>query len=123
MQRLNGGRAMWITTAVMVVILAVLPTVVHNRFYNLPGQRVSWSSGCLAMSLDVLLGYTGLLSFMHNSYLGLGAYGMGLFMIHLSGPSPSVAGHAGGHRLHRGRGHLARWAGCRCAPEDWPSRF
>ncbi len=26
------------------------------------------------MSLDVLLGYTGLLSFMHNAYLGIGAY-------------------------------------------------
>jgi branched-chain amino acid transport system permease protein len=39
--------------------------------------------GLLAMSLDVLLGYTGLLSFMHNAYLGIGAYLVGLFLLHV----------------------------------------
>ncbi|MCF8034585.1 MAG: branched-chain amino acid ABC transporter permease [Desulfarculaceae bacterium] len=81
-ERLGGGKAMWITTAVMVVILAVLPFILPNRFYiRLVNEIMIY--GLLAMSLDVLLGYTGLLSFMHNAYLGLGAYATGLFMIHI----------------------------------------
>src|ERR1700748_907965 len=33
-----------------------------------------------AMSLNLLLGYTGVLSFGHAAYFGLGAYGAGLFL-------------------------------------------
>ena len=66
----------------VVVALFLLPTVVHNLFYLNLWSRVL-VFGLLAMSLDVLLGFTGLLSFMHNSYLGLGAYGMGLFTIYV----------------------------------------
>jgi len=36
--------------------------------------------GLAAMSLDVLLGYTGLLSFMHAGYMGISAYAVGLFL-------------------------------------------
>jgi branched-chain amino acid transport system permease protein len=37
-----------------------------------------------AVSLDLLLGYTGLISFGHAAYFGLGAYAAALFMIHLA---------------------------------------
>jgi len=67
----------------LILALALLPFVWDNRFYiSLITQIMIY--GLLAMSLDVLLGYTGLLSFMHNAYLGIGAYIVGLFLIHVS---------------------------------------
>jgi ABC-type branched-subunit amino acid transport system permease subunit len=53
-----------------------------------------------AMSLNFLLGFTGVLSFGHAAYFGLGVYGMGLTI------------HA---RRHRYRGPRRRGLGCR----DW----
>jgi branched-chain amino acid transport system permease protein len=68
---------------ILVACVALFPFVVTNRFYiSLVNEMLIY--GLLAMSLDVLLGYTGLLSFMHNAYLGLGAYVVGLFLIHIS---------------------------------------
>jgi len=72
-----------IALLVLVICLAIFPFVLTNRFYiSLVNEMLIY--GLLAMSLDVLLGYTGLLSFMHNAYLGLGAYVVGLFLIHVS---------------------------------------
>lgn len=73
----------------MVLILAVLaafPFLAKNRFYiSLANEMLIY--GLLALSLDVMLGYTGLLSFMHNAYLGIGAYIVGIFLIHVSAAS------------------------------------
>ena len=64
---------------VIMAALFVLPYFVPNRFYlRLVNEMLIY--GLLAMSLDVLLGYTGLLSFMHTSYLGIAAYIVGLFL-------------------------------------------
>lgn len=72
-----------LTLGIVVLCLAVFPFVVENRFYiSLVNQMLIY--GLLAMSLDVLLGYTGLLSFMHNAYLGTGAYLVGLFLLHVA---------------------------------------
>jgi branched-chain amino acid transport system permease protein len=38
-----------------------------------------------ALSLDLLLGYAGILSLGHAAFLGLGAYTAGLFALHVSG--------------------------------------
>ena len=68
---------------IVVACLTLFPFIVTNRFYiSLVNEMLIY--GLLAMSLDVLLGYTGLLSFMHNAYLGLGAYVVGLFLIHVA---------------------------------------
>ncbi|NNF99902.1 MAG: branched-chain amino acid ABC transporter permease [Desulfobacteraceae bacterium] len=68
---------------VLIAGLALFPFVITNRFYiSLINEMLIY--GLLAMSLDVLLGYTGLLSFMHNAYLGISAYVVGLFLIHIS---------------------------------------
>lgn len=66
--------------------LICFPIIVPNRFYiSLVNEMLIYA--LLAMSLDILLGYTGLLSFMHNTYLGISAYIVGLFLIHISGDS------------------------------------
>src|SRR3990172_3982734 len=38
--------------------------------------------GAFAMSLDLLLGYTGLPSLGHAAFFGIGGYGAGLFALH-----------------------------------------
>jgi branched-chain amino acid transport system permease protein len=45
-----------------------------------------WVVAIAAMALNVLFGYTGLLSFGQASFFGLGAYSAGLLMIHWQAP-------------------------------------
>lgn len=72
----------------LLAMLFALPYLLGNRFYlRLATEILIY--GLLAMSLDVLLGYTGLLSFMHTAYMGIGAYTVGLFLRYVD-PSASV---------------------------------
>lgn len=74
--------------------LTLFPFISDNRFYiSLITEMMIY--GLLAMSLDVLLGYTGLLSFMHNAYMGISAYIVALFLIHVSPTSLWLACFAG----------------------------
>ncbi len=47
----------------------------------LTSQILVW--GLFALGYNILLGYTGILSFGHAAYWGLGAYGLGLAVVHL----------------------------------------
>ena len=58
-----------------------------------------------AMSLDLILGYTGIVSLGHAAFFGFGAYAAALFAKHVM-PDPTV-GLAGGDRGCRGCS--ARW--------------
>ena len=53
--------------------------------------------GLAAMSLNFLLGFTGVLSFGHAAYFGLGAYGAAMAIKYLG------AGHDPRDRARRGR--------------------
>src|SRR2546427_6599535 len=44
--------------------------------------------GLFALSLDLIMGYTGMVSFGHAAYFGLGAYGSALLLIHFALPVP-----------------------------------
>src|SRR5438477_13107001 len=44
--------------------------------------------GLFALSLDLIMGYTGMVSFGHAAYFGLGAYGSALILIHFAAPIP-----------------------------------
>jgi branched-chain amino acid transport system permease protein len=64
-----------------VLLLVAFPLVSPGPFY------VSFVTEIMifalwAASLDLLAGYTGLTSFGHAGYFGLGAYGAALFMMH-----------------------------------------
>jgi branched-chain amino acid transport system permease protein len=54
-----------------------------NKFWQ--GQLISFFSlAVYAMSYDLLMGYTGILSFGHAAFFGGGAYAMALFLSHVA---------------------------------------
>ncbi len=69
-----------------VAALAVLPWLLARHQLSILTELLI--VGMFAMSLDLLIGYTGLVSFGHAAYFGLGAYGSALCLIHLALPLP-----------------------------------
>ena len=74
------------------VTLALLPRVVPVYFTHL--LILTMLYGLAASSLDLLLGYTGLTSFGHAAYFGMGAYAVGMLTLrfHMPMPLAMVAG-------------------------------
>ena len=60
--------------AVAFAALAALPTAPFMSKYYLLLAFDALVFGAIAMSLDLLMGYTGLVSFGHAAFYGLGAY-------------------------------------------------
>ena len=60
-------------------VLALLPALTSSKFLLDFVIRCA-SYGLFATSLNLLVGYTGLTSFGHGMFFGLGAYGFGLMM-------------------------------------------
>src|SRR5262249_58445635 len=69
------GRRAVLAAAVVVVLAAVGPFL---PAYPLTLLTQGLIVGILAMSLDVLLGYTGLSSLGHAAYFGVGAYAVAI---------------------------------------------
>jgi ABC-type branched-subunit amino acid transport system ATPase component/ABC-type branched-subunit amino acid transport system permease subunit len=59
--------------------LAVLPAVLPDYLQDVMTKALIM--GIFAMSLDLLLGYTGLFSLGHAAFLGMGGYAAGMLMI------------------------------------------
>jgi len=66
--------------------LALLPWVLARHQLSILVDLLIF--GLFAMSLDLILGYTGMVSFGHAAYFGLGAYGSALVLIHFEQPVP-----------------------------------
>src|SRR5215468_1568386 len=71
---MRGARLLSVSLALLLLGLA--PQLLSSYLLVLLTQAVI--SAMLAMSLDLLLGYTGLASLGHAAYLGLGAYSVGI---------------------------------------------
>ena len=71
---MRGARLFSVGLALL--LLALAPHVLSSYLLVLLTQAVI--AAMLAMSLDLLLGYTGLASLGHAAYLGLGAYSVGV---------------------------------------------
>lgn len=65
-------------------LLLVLPHLLTKSHRSLLTEILVWA--LFAVSFDVLYGYTGLLSFGHSAFFGLGAYCLSLSVIHLKAP-------------------------------------
>ena len=66
---------------VVVVILFILPFLVPEYFRSLLSKIYIFA--IFAMGLNLVLGYTGLISLGHAAYLGVGGYTVGILMTHL----------------------------------------
>src|SRR6478672_5196649 len=64
---------------VIVAFLLLLPFVYESRNLLILLTQVFVFS-IFAMSYDLLLGFTGIVSFGHAMFFGIGAYSMGIFM-------------------------------------------
>jgi branched-chain amino acid transport system permease protein len=75
--RVLSRNARWVQIAVVaaVVLFAASIPQLGSTFYVSLGLSML-TYGLLAMSLDLIAGYTGLISLGHASFLGVGAYGI-----------------------------------------------
>jgi len=100
---LATGRWRWAETVFWLVALAC--------FFLFPGYRVLASQvfiiGLFAMSLDIVLGYAGILSLGHAAFFGLGAYTAGLLATH--GWGEPISGLAAGVAVAALAGFLVSW--------------
>ncbi len=69
-----------------VLGLAALPWILARHQLSLATDLLIF--GLFALSLDLIMGYTGMVSFGHAAYFGLGAYGSALVLIHFAPPIP-----------------------------------
>jgi len=63
----------WTGFIVIVALLALAPLVLPEFWRRFVTEILIW--GLLAMSSDILIGYTGMVSFGHSAFFGLGMYG------------------------------------------------
>ena len=81
-----GPRTGWRVPWTLIVFLAalILPWI-GSRYDTFLGTQIAIYS-LFAMSLNLLLGTTGLVSFGHAAYFGIGSYGCGILMKTLGVP-------------------------------------
>ena len=75
----------WLGGAALLA-LAVAPWVLARHQLSILTDLLIF--GLFALSLDLIMGYTGMVSFGHAAYFGLGAYGSALVLIHFGQPIP-----------------------------------
>jgi branched-chain amino acid transport system permease protein len=71
--RNRHGLVFWIGFCLIVALLAIAPLVLPEFWRRFLTEILIW--GLLAMSSDLLIGYTGIVSFGHSAFFGLGMYG------------------------------------------------
>jgi urea transport system permease protein len=81
---------LWYVNLIVIALLVLFPWLMNTFEIQLMGKILIY--GILALSLDLLWGYTGLLSFGHSALFAVGAYGMGLALKNIDGPSATYIG-------------------------------
>jgi branched-chain amino acid transport system permease protein len=75
----------WIGFAVVLAALIVAPLVLPEFWRRFVTEILIW--GLLAMSSDILIGYTGMVSFGHSAFFGLGMYGAAAALLSVRPPN------------------------------------
>src|SRR5437899_9720504 len=77
--------AYWTGFVIVVGALALSPLVLPEFWQRFATEILIW--GLLAMSSDILIGYTGMVSFGHSAFFGLGMYGAAFVLLETKPPS------------------------------------
>src|SRR5690348_14983952 len=83
----------WTGFCVVVALLIIAPLVLPEFWRRFATEILIW--GLLAMSSDLLIGYTGMVSFGHSAFFGLGMYGAAAALLAVKPPSLWLAIPAG----------------------------
>jgi len=75
----------WTAFSVILLLLTVAPLVLPEFWRRFLTEILIW--GLLAMSSDILIGYTGMVSFGHSAFFGLGLYGAAAALLSVRPPS------------------------------------
>ena len=87
--RLSHNAVFWIGFSVVMALLIIAPLVLPEFWRRFLTEVLIW--GLLAMSSDILIGYTGMVSFGHSAFFGLGMYGAAAALLMFSPPSLLLA--------------------------------
>ena len=83
--RLSHNAGFWLAFSVVMALLIVAPLVLPEFWRRFLTEVLIW--GLLAMSSDLLIGYTGMISFGHSAFFGLGMYGAAAALLMFSPPN------------------------------------
>jgi branched-chain amino acid transport system permease protein len=81
--KLSHTTVFWLAFCAVMAVLIAAPFLLPSFWLRFLTECLIW--GLLAMSSDLLIGYTGLISFGHSAFFGLGMYGAAAALI-LVGP-------------------------------------
>jgi branched-chain amino acid transport system permease protein len=79
----------WIGFGVIMALLIAAPLVLPPFWQRFVTEILIW--GLLAMSSDILIGYTGMVSFGQSAFFGLGMYGAAAALLLVSPPNLLLA--------------------------------
>src|SRR6188768_1589877 len=79
----------WSGFGVIMALLIAAPLVLPPYWARFITEILIW--GLLAMSSDILIGYTGMVSFGHSAFFGLGMYGAAAALLTSKPPSLGLA--------------------------------
>ena len=91
--------------AALVALVAVFPFFAGNYPVKLLQEILIW--GIFAMSLDLLMGYAGMVSFGHSAFFGVGGYVAALALVKSPGLVSALL-LRGANRAGKGQG-IALW--------------
>ena len=77
------GRSRWHPLEIAFWLATLLPFLLFPNYLSLASQIAI--TALFALSLDLILGYAGVVSLGHAAFFGIGAYGAGLYSVHVSG--------------------------------------
>jgi branched-chain amino acid transport system permease protein len=83
--KLSHTAVFWIGFCVVMALLIIAPLVLPEYWRRFLTEILIW--GLLAMSSDILIGYTGMVSFGHSAFFGLGMYGAAAALLIVSPPN------------------------------------
>jgi branched-chain amino acid transport system permease protein len=75
----------WTGFGIVLVVLALAPLMLPEFWRRFTSEILIW--GLLAMASDLLIGYTGMVSFGHSAFFGLGMYGAAAALLAVRPPN------------------------------------